>query len=242
MCALSQSHLDIADNVARVRERVAAAAARVGRRPEDITLVAAAKTVAPELIADAAAAGITDVGENYVQEACAKIERLGRGVRWHLVGHLQTNKATQAVELFDLVQTVDSERLAQELDRRARAAGRRLAVLVQVNTSGEGTKFGVAGDDAPGLAEVVAGLQGLELRGLMTIGRFGAEPQAARPDFRLLRRLFEQIAARLPGAPMTWLSMGMSQDFEVAIEEGANMVRVGTAIFGARCARAHTTE
>jgi hypothetical protein len=234
MCALSEPHLDIAGNVARVRECIAAAAARAGRRADDIVLVAATKLVAPDRIARAAQAGIADFGENYVQEARPKIERIGRGLRWHLVGHLQTNKARHAVALFDVVQTVDSERLARELDRRASAAGRRLAALMEVNTSGEETKYGVAPDDALRLAEVMGALEALELRGLMTIGRLGVSAQEARPDFALLRRLFERIAREAPAAPMTWLSMGMSQDFEVAIEEGSNMVRVGTAIFGPR--------
>ncbi|UCH36685.1 MAG: YggS family pyridoxal phosphate-dependent enzyme [Armatimonadota bacterium] len=234
MCALSGPILDIAGNVARVRERIAAAAARAGRRAEDIILVAASKTVEAERIALAAQAGIADFGENYVQEAQRKIERVGRGVRWHFVGHLQTNKAKQAVALFDIVQIVDSERLAAALDKRARAAGRTLPVLVEVNTSGEATKFGAAPDEASRVAEAVASLDALELKGLMTMGRLGATPDDARPCFALLRELSQRIFAAAPGAPERWLSMGMSQDFEVAIEEGSNVVRVGTAIFGAR--------
>ena len=221
-------------NVARVRERIAAAAERVGRRAEDIVLVAASKTVSPDRIALAAQAGIADFGENYVQEAQPKIAQIGRGVRWHFVGHLQTNKAKQAVALFDVVQTVDSERLAAELDRRARAAGRTLPVLIEVNTGGEETKFGAAPDDVPRLAEAVAGLDALELKGLMTMGRLGASSEDARPCYALLRRLYERLAAQRSGGSVTWISMGMSQDFEVAIEEGSNMVRVGTAIFGPR--------
>jgi len=221
-------------NVARVRERIAAAAERVGRRAEDIVLVAASKTVSPDRIAVAAQAGVADFGENYVQEAQPKIAQIGRGVRWHFVGHLQTNKAKQAVALFDVVQTVDSERLAAELDRRARAAGRRLQVLIEVNTAGEETKFGAAPDDVLRLGEAVAGLDALELKGLMTMGRLGASPEDARPCYALLRRLYERLVAQTSGGSMTWLSMGMSQDFEVAIEEGSNMVRVGTAIFGPR--------
>jgi len=234
MCALSEPNLHIADNVARVRERIAAVANRIGRRAEDIVLVAASKTVEPERILLAAQAGITDFCENYVQEAQPKIARIGRDVRWHFVGHLQTNKAKPAVALFDVVQCVDSERIAVELDRRTRTAGRRLAVLLEVNTSGEASKFGTAPEDALRLAEVVVGLDALALKGLMTIGRLGASPEEARPCFALLRRLYERIWAQVAGDDMTWLSMGMSQDFEVAIEEGSNMVRVGTAIFGPR--------
>jgi len=227
---------DIAANIARVRERIGGAAARAGRCAEDIILVAAGKTVDPDHILLAAQAGIADFGENYVQEAQPKIARIGQGVRWHLIGHLQTNKAKQAVALFDVVQTVDSERLAVELDRRACAAerGRRLAVLLEVNTSGEQTKFGAAPDQALRLAEAISALSALELRGLMTMGRLGASPEEARPYYALLRRLFDELRERLPGAGISWLSMGMSGDFEVAIEEGSNMVRVGTAIFGAR--------
>jgi pyridoxal phosphate enzyme (YggS family) len=231
---MAQPINDIAGNVARVRERIVRAAERAGRRAEDIVLVAASKTVEPDRIALATQAGVTDFGENYVQEAQPKIARLGRGARWHFVGHLQTNKAKQAVALFDVVQTVDSERLAAELERRARAAGRKLPVLIEVNTGGEETKFGAAPDDALGLAEAVAGLGALELKGLMTMGRLGASPEDARPCYALLRRLYERLAAQTSGGSVTWLSMGMSQDFEVAIEEGSNMVRVGTAIFGPR--------
>lgn len=234
MCGLSEPDLDIPANVARVRERIHAAAARAVRRGEDVALVAATKGVDADRVALAAQAGVRDFGENYVQEAQPKIARVGRAVRWHFIGHLQTNKAKQAVGLFDVVQTVDSERLASELDRQARAAGRRLAVLLEVNVSGEETKFGVRPDDAPRLARVVAGLQGLELRGLMTMGRLAADPEQARPGFALLRRLFERIPEQVPEAPMTWLSMGMSGDFEIAVEEGSNMVRVGTALFGPR--------
>ena len=234
MSRLSGSDLDIPANVARVRERIAAAAARAGRRAADIVLVAASKTVDPDWILAAAQAGMADFGENYVQEAQPKIARIGHGVRWHFVGHLQTNKAKQAVALFDIVQTVDSERLAAELDRRAHSAGRRLAVLLEVNTSGEETKFGVSPDETLRLAETVAGLEALELKGLMTMGRLGVEPAEARAGFALLRRVFDEVCRQLPGAEMAWLSMGMSGDFEVAIEEGSNMVRVGTAIFGPR--------
>jgi hypothetical protein len=234
MSQLSRPYLEeIGANVARVRERIAAAAARVGCRAQDVLLVAASKGVAPDRIAIAARAGVADFGENYVQEAQPKIAAVGRGVRWHFIGHLQTNKAKPAVALFDVVQTVDSERLARELDRRARVSGRRLRILLEVNTSGEPGKFGVQPDDAARLAEVVAGLEGLDLKGLMTMGRLGAAPDDARRGFALLRELAERIGRQLPGA-MAWRSMGMSDDFEVAIEEGSNMVRVGSAIFGPR--------
>ena len=228
-------HIDIAGNVAKVLDRVAAAAERAGRRAEEIRVVAVAKGVEAQRIRQAIAAGMTDLGENYVQEAARKIDEIGRTARWHFVGHLQTNKAKAAVELFDLIQTVDSARLARALDRRRRELGRRLPVLVQVNTSGEASKSGVEPEALPGFLEEVAGLECLCVRGLMTIGRFTAEPEEARGEFRQLAALFGQVRELgLPSVTMQWLSMGMSGDFETAIEEGANMVRVGTAIFGPR--------
>jgi pyridoxal phosphate enzyme (YggS family) len=230
-------HIDIAGNVAHVMERVAAAASRAGRRPEEIALVAVAKGVPADRIAPAIEAGITDLGENYVQEAARKIAQIGRQARWHFVGHLQTNKAKAAVDLFDCIQTVDSARLAQALDRRCRQAGRSMPVLVQVNSSGEAGKWGVEPDALPEFLEQWAGFECLCVRGLMTIGRLTGDVEASRPEFRLMASLFERVRdLGVPNVSMQWLSMGMTRDFEVAIEEGANLVRVGTAIFGPRAA------
>lgn len=223
----------IAANVARVRERIARAAARAGRRPEEIRLVAAAKQQPPEKVQAAVAAGVAHIGENYVQEAAAKREQVAGQVCWHLIGHLQRNKAGPAARIFDIVQTVDTPRLAQALGRHAQAAGRVLEVLVQVNTSGEATKSGAAPDEAEALVEVAAGTPGLRLSGLMTIGSFHPDPEQGREEFRLLVELAGKLETRT-GLVLPWLSMGMSHDFEVAIEEGANLVRVGTAIFGPR--------
>jgi pyridoxal phosphate enzyme (YggS family) len=232
--AVSQrSEVDIAANVARVRERIARAAERAGRRPEDIRLVGVSKLVEAERVRRAIAAGLTDVGENYVQEAAAKRPEVGDGARWHMVGHLQRNKAGQAVEIFDMVHTVDSPRLARALGRRAEAAGRTVEVLLQVNTSGEESKFGVPPESLDALADAAAAIPGIRVTGLMTIGRWDIDPERARPEFRLLARLAERLREH-GGLGMHWLSMGMSHDFDVAIEEGANLVRVGTAIFGPR--------
>jgi len=217
-----------------VRGRIAAAAARSGRPVERVTLVGITKTVAAEAVAEAVALGLSDLGENRVQEAEAKIAAVGRGAaRWHLVGHLQRNKAGRAVELFDRVHSVDDADLAEALSRRAVAAGRTLPVLVEVNVAGEASKFGVAPEALEPLLERAAALPGLRLDGLMTVGPPVREPGEARPVFERLRDLRDRAAARL-GLRLSELSMGMSGDFEVAVEEGSTLVRVGTAIFGAR--------
>ncbi len=228
-----KQYSSIADNLARVRERIARAAERAGRRPEQIRLVAVTKTVPAARVKEALAAGVTDIGENYVQEAAAKHAEIGAAVTWHFIGHLQRNKAGQAARLFDIIHTVDSVRLAEALSRRAQQLDRRLEVLIQVNTSGEATKAGVPPDEAAALVEKTAALDGLAVTGLMTIGRLQPDPELARPEFRLLAALAERLR-RDTGLDLPWLSMGMSHDFEVAIDEGATIVRVGTAIFGPR--------
>ena len=232
MAARELSSPDIAANLARVRERIERAARAVGRSPGDMRLVAVAKQMPVEYVRAAIAAGVTDVGENYVQEAEAKFAEIGRVVRWHLVGHLQRNKVKAALPIFDLIHTVDSRRLAEEISRRA-PAGARVPVLLQVNTSGEASKFGLPPAAALDRAAELAQLPGLDIQGLMTIGRWDPDPQAARGEFQLLAEIFERLAL-VPGVTACWLSMGMSHDFEVAIEEGANLLRIGTAIFGPR--------
>jgi len=224
---------DIAANAARIRERIDRAAERVGRRPEDIRLVAVSKLHSAERISEAIGAGIKDIGENYVQEAAAKHAEVPEGARWHMVGHLQRNKAKQAVQIFDMVQTVDSSRLAAAIGRHAEAAGGSVDILLQVNTSGESAKSGVAPDAVEKLLEAVSEMRGLRVQGLMTIGRWDPNPESARSEFRLLADLAGRLADR-GEAEMKWVSMGMSHDFEIAIEEGANLVRVGTGIFGSR--------
>ncbi len=215
---------DVRANLQRVRERMARAARRAGRRPEDILLIGVSKTVPAERVREALDAGLPALGENRVQEARDKIRSLGRPVPWHLIGHLQTNKVKDALELFDVIQSVDRLSLAAELARRTR---RPLAVLVEVNLAGESSKGGFAPSEVKAALDAIRTLPRLEVRGLMAVPPAAPDPEQARPWFRALRDLRD--AAGLPE-----LSIGMSADFEVAIEEGATMVRVGTALFGAR--------
>jgi len=229
----SERKVDIAANVARIQERIACASERRGRSPKDITLVAVSKMVGVDLIRKAIEAGVTDIGENYVQEASTKREFVGGAIRWHMIGHLQRNKAKQAVATFDMIHTIDSLRLAEAVGRRAEAAGRTMSVLLQVNVSGEESKSGVEPDETERLLNSVRELAGIQVEGLMTIGRWDPDPERSRAEFRSLAQLAEQIEA-LGGVRLRLLSMGMSHDFEIAIEEGANLVRVGTAVFGPR--------
>ncbi|MBI5047730.1 MAG: YggS family pyridoxal phosphate-dependent enzyme [Deltaproteobacteria bacterium] len=224
----------IPKNIAIVRERIEKAARHVGREPREITLVAAIKTVDLKRIQEAVKAGVKAMGENYVQEAKKKIENIrgGKDVRWHFIGHLQKNKAKDAVKLFDMVETVDSIGLAKELNKRAE---KKLDVLIQVNLAKEKTKGGVTESEALGLSREIAKLENLSLKGLMTIPPYFEHPEMSRPYFTELRRLAEKIRREnLPNVIMKELSMGMSHDFEIAIEEGATTIRVGTAIFGER--------
>jgi pyridoxal phosphate enzyme (YggS family) len=220
------SAIDIAGNVAAVRRRIAAAADRAGRRAEDVCLIAVAKTKPAALVQAAVAAGVRDIGENYVQEAIAKRAHVSAaGVRWHLIGHLQRNKAARAVESFDVIHTVDSAALGAALARHAAAAARRLRLLVEVNVGGEASKSGVAPAALPALLDAL-GAAGLAVDGLMTV----PPPSSADATRRYFRRLRELRDA----AGLRELSMGMTDDFEIAIEEGATLVRVGRAIFGER--------
>jgi PLP dependent protein len=228
----------IAENLERIREFIRAAARRSGRQSEAIRLVAVTKTVEPERIRTAVALGIREIGENYVQEAAAKWPALADlSFTRHFIGHLQRNKASRTVQLFDTIQSVDSLPLAASLSRLMAdgamgrtSAERPLEVLLEVNVAGDASKSGVAPDGALALAEQVAGLPGLRLAGLMGIGPYGGSPDAARAAFRRLRELFD----RLPPPHRQTLSMGMTGDFEIAIEEGSTMVRIGTGIFGQR--------
>lgn len=220
---------EIADNIQRVREAIGEAAGRAGRRAEDITLVAVTKKKPASAVLEALSAGVFDVGENYVQETAEKQELLWpsqiQAVRWHLLGHLQSNKAKLAVSLFDLIESIDSVKLAEALSRQA--AEKRQDILVQVHLGDEATKTGFAPDGALDAAAEIAALPNVRLLGLMGIAPSGTDP---RPYFQQMKRLFD----RLPAENRQILSMGMSGDFETAIEEGATSVRVGTAIFGAR--------
>jgi hypothetical protein len=231
--------MSIVENLAAVRERIAATARRAGRRPEDVALMAVSKTFPAEAVRQAYRAGQRQFGENRVQEFADKSAELTdlRDADFHLIGHLQSNKAARATQLFSAVDSLDSLALARKLDKAAADANRRLAVLIEINVGGEAAKSGVA-PDSPELEELLAAapqLQHLEFRGLMTIPPFTEDPEGARPFFRKLCELRDNIAARrLPAVGVNVLSMGMSHDFEVAIEEGSTCVRLGTAIFGAR--------
>lgn len=221
----------VADNLRRVQERIVMAAVQSGRDPAEITLIAVTKHQPAQAVRAVLAAGAVNMGENYVQEARAKREELGpaeaQRLRWHLIGHLQRNKAAQAVDVFDLIQSVESLSIAQALARQARAAGKTQAVLLQVHLGDEETKSGLPPEALLETAAEIAALDGLEVQGLMGIAPREGNPQ---PHFATLRRLFE----RLPPAQRRTLSMGMTGDFEIAITEGATMVRIGTAIFGPR--------
>jgi hypothetical protein len=231
--------VSIADNVAAVRERIARAAARVGRGPESVTLMAVSKTVEPERIQQAYAAGIRLFGENRVQEFGEKKRALAdlKHAEWHLIGHLQSNKARKAAELFHAVDSVDSLRLAGKLNQSAEQADKTLPVLIEIKVGEEESKSGIP-MDSPELQELLRAapdLDHLQVRGLMTVPPLTEDPEGARPFFRMLRDLRDSIALRrLPRIQMDVLSMGMSHDFEVAIQEGSTCVRVGTAIFGSR--------
>jgi pyridoxal phosphate enzyme (YggS family) len=231
--------MPIAENIAQVRDRIAAAARRSGRNPAEITLMAVSKTFPPERIREAYAAGLRVFGENRVQEFAGKSGALRdlRDAEWHLIGHLQTNKAAKAAELFDAVDSVDSVRMAEKLNASAQGAGKTLSVLIEINVGGEQAKSGVA----PNSSELQQILRqapqwsNLRIDGLMTVPPYTEDPEGSRPHFRQLRQIRDSIAARdLLQVGTSVLSMGMSHDFEVAIEEGATCVRVGTAIFGER--------
>jgi len=229
---------DVAANVSRVRERIATAARRSGRRVEDVVLVAVSKGVDPSQVLAATGSGVTDFGENRVQEALPKIThvrlQVAEAVRWHLVGHLQRNKARQAVPLFDVIHSVDSVALAIAVDERARQAGRICDVLVQVNVASEPQKFGIAPDAVLTTLQSLIALSGIRVVGLMTIAPQVDHPEVARSVFRRLRELRDEAARAGGVSALVHLSMGMSEDFEVAVEEGATMVRIGRAIFGPR--------
>jgi PLP dependent protein len=231
--------MTISANIAEVRERIEAAALRAGRSSSAIALMGVSKTHPPELIREAYAAGLRLFGENRVQEFAGKASSLTdlADADWHMIGHLQTNKAAKTVDLFAAVDSVDSVKLAEKLDAAARKLNKKLSVLIEINVGGEAAKTGVAPDspELQALLESAPRFEALEFRGLMTVPPFTDDPEGARPFFRKLRELRDAIAARkLPAVGMDVLSMGMSHDFEIAIEEGSTCARVGTAIFGTR--------
>lgn len=221
------------DRLARVQQRMAAACARAGRPDHSVELIAVSKTHGPDAVAEAAACGLRVFGENKVQEGRAKIPLCPSGLMWHLIGHLQSNKAYAAVELFDVIHSVDSLKLLPLLDRAGDELGKRVRIFIEVNVSGEASKFGAKPEDVPALLETANSLSRLEVVGLMTMAPLAPEPEKARPHFRRLREFRDRWSVST-GTPLPELSMGMSHDFEVAIEEGATCVRVGTLLFGAR--------
>ena len=229
----------IVENIAGVRERIAAAARRAGRNPDEITLMGVSKTFPVERIREAYAAGLRVFGENRVQEFAEKAGAVSdlTGANWHLIGHLQSNKAVNAAELFGAVDSVDSVRLAERLNAAAEKAAKTLPILIEINVGGEEAKSGVSpnSEELEKILLAAPGWGNLNVHGLMTVPPYSEDPGGARPFFRQLREIREQIASRrLPAIAMDVLSMGMSHDFEVAIEEGSTCVRVGTAIFGDR--------
>jgi PLP dependent protein len=231
--------VSIAANIAQVRKRIAATSQHSGRNSDEITLMGVSKTFPAESIREAYAAGLRVFGENRVQEFAGKVDALHDlpDAEWHLIGHLQTNKAAKAAELFDAIDSVDSVRTAEKLNTFAQAATKALSVLIEMNVGGESAKSGLPpdSDELEKILQSAPRWSNLNIRGLMTVPPYSEDPESARPYFRQLRQLRDSIAARaLPKVEMNTLSMGMSHDFEVAIEEGSTCVRVGTAIFGAR--------
>jgi pyridoxal phosphate enzyme (YggS family) len=228
--------MDLAENIASVRKRIVAACERAGRSPESLTLLAVSKTHPPEIVSEAAKLGLALFGENKVQEAKAKIPLCPGRLRWHMLGHLQTNKCRDAVDLFEMIQSVDSLHLAEEINKRADQASKRMPILLEVNAGGEASKFGYRPEQLLADLPRINQLPRLEIQGLMTIPPWTPNPEKVRPMFQQLRELKAKCEDIL-GAPLPHLSMGMTGDFEVAIEEGATIVRIGTALFGERNAR-----
>lgn len=228
--------MDLAESLEGINWRVRAACARASRDPASVTLLAVAKGQPPERVGAAADLGLSLFGENRVQEARAKIGLCPGKLRWHMIGHLQSNKCRDAVRLFEMIQSVDSLELAAEIDRCAEKAAKTMPVLLEVNVAGEATKFGFTPAQVRQQLEAINALRRLEIRGLMTIAPWTPDPERARLFFRQLRVLKEE-SEQILGAPLAELSMGMSGDFEVAIEEGATLIRIGTALFGPRTAR-----
>ncbi len=226
--------MSIRENLERIREKIRVKSELVGRDPQEITLVAVTKTVEADRIEEAIAAGVNIIGESRVQEAKEKYGKVESKIIWHLVGHLQRNKAKDAVKIFDLIHSVDSTKLAKEIDKQAKKVGKIQKILVEVNASGEESKYGLSPEEVITFLKEVSGFPNIKVEGLMTMAPFYENPQDCRPCFRKLRELREEIKAEnIKDVEMVYLSMGMSSDFEVAIEEGSNMVRIGRAIFGA---------
>ena len=228
--------MSIKENIAEIRSRMEAAAIRSGRDPKDVLLIAVTKLHEPDEMEEAIAAGVTDIAENKVQEIQKKFDLIQSPVRWHLIGHLQTNKVKYIIDKVVMIHSVDSLKLAQEIDKRAEAAGKTMDVLLQVNAAHEESKFGLDPKDVSGvMQEILNECPHVRIRGLMHIAPYAEDPEEVRPYFREVKELYDALAKTdHPNADFKYLSMGMSHDFEAAIEEGANIIRVGTSIFGER--------
>ena len=228
--------MSITQNIADIRERMAEAARRSGRDPEDILMIAVTKLHEPDEIEEAIAAGITDIAENKVQEIQKKYDQIASPVRWHLIGHLQTNKVKNIIDKVVMIHSVESVHLAQEIDKRAAAAGKTMDVLLQVNAAHEESKFGLDPKDVPQvMQEILDTCPNVRIRGLMHMAPWSEDPEEIRPYFSEVKKLYDTLSeVEHPNADFSYLSMGMSHDFETAIEEGANIIRVGTSIFGER--------
>lgn len=232
---MSEARNDIKDNLSKVYERIRRAAERAGRDPESIKLVAVTKNVTVDRITEAIKQGVTDIGENRVQELLMKHDAIGSRCSWHMIGHLQRNKVRQIIDKVTLIHSLDSLELAEEINKRASAANLTVDVLIQVNVAGEESKFGISPGEVPDFARSVSKYPGIRVRGLMTIAPYAENPEEIRWVFRDLKRLaIDMKGENIDNIYMDFLSMGMSNDFEAAIEEGANIVRIGSAIFGKR--------
>lgn len=225
----------IEENLSRLRAKIFKACEKVKRNPQEIKIVAVTKNVSVEKIKQAIDCGIEIIGENKVQEAQAKYGQIDKKVLWHLVGHLQTNKVKKALEIFELIQSVDSLKLALEINRLAKEKNKIFPILIEVNTSGEPTKYGVKPEQTENLIKEMQGLENLNIKGLMTVGPLSDDKEKVRQAFRQLREIYEKLErVKMSNLKLEHLSMGMSSDFEEALEEGSNMLRIGTAIFGPR--------
>jgi len=223
----------IKNNLVIINEKIKKAALKVNRNPEEIKLVAVTKTATTEQIKEAINTGVKIIGENRVQDAKEKYQILTADIEWHLIGHLQTNKTKYAVEIFNCIHSVDSIKLAQEIDKRSKQFGKKIDVLVEVNVSGEETKYGIKPEEVEPFLKEISEFPEIRVRGLMTIAPIVEDKEEVRPYFRKLRELSEEIKSKnIENVKMDYLSMGMTEDFEIAIEEGANMVRIGRGIFG----------
>ncbi|MDD4237378.1 MAG: YggS family pyridoxal phosphate-dependent enzyme [Desulfotomaculaceae bacterium] len=226
--------MDVIGNLNRLEEHIAVAARRAGRNPGEIKLVAVTKTVPVEIIREALACGANRLGENRVQEFLSKYQKLPPSVEWHMIGHLQTNKVNKIIGKVNLIHSLDRWALAEELHQAATEVGKVVKVLVQVNVAGEKSKYGLAPSETVDFITSTADLAGLSVEGLMTIAPWSANPEEVRPVFRQLKEIARKVEDKVTGSRMDYLSMGMSGDWEVAVEEGANILRIGTAIFGER--------